>query len=162
MQTETERFFYDESLSFSPKSKGIKPKYYHNFITKKILSDKSFSISQETHKKTSSLLFSAKTLQRPKHALNKTSVIGLNSPENSKQNRIKTEPKEQSKESYGTFLRSSLTQSKLMSPKPAKNTKEEICRFYVEILRRVELINFRRSQNKASSFIIILQIIREV
>jgi len=154
---EIEKFVYDPSISYSPKTFGLKPKYYHNFITKKIFSDKSFSFSKEKHKKTISVLLPIKP-KRFRHPLNKTTVLNLSNTKSSIRTddfRVKTEPSEQYSSNYGKFLHTSLNQKmiKLINNKVG-NKKEEICKFYVDILRRVELINFRTNLgNKNSSSI---------
>ena len=161
---EMDKFVYDSSITYSPKHSSIRPKYYHNFITKKIFSDKSFSLSNENHKKTSSVIYPIKSPKKFRHPVNKTTVLNLNDSNLlTKKNGIimKTEPIQttatsRSYMSYGNFINSSLNQTKLtkLINNKTTNKKEEICKFYVEILRRVELINFRRNMvNKNSSTI---------
>ena len=158
---EPEKFFYDSSITYSPKTSSIRPKYYHNFITKKIFSDKSFSLSNEKYKKTISVISPVKSTKNSRHSINKTTIFNLtgnNSLLNSKDMIMKTEPSHTTSRSYGNygiFINASLNHSKLkkiVNNAKSTNKKEEICKFYVEILRRVELINFRRNlDNKNSS-----------
>ena len=143
---EIEKFAYDNTISYSPKTIGLKPKYYHNFITKKIFSDKSFNDSNKKKKKNAISLTVMPVKKRK--SLNKTALFNLNTPQ--KQNSInyqtKTEISEPYTSSYGNFLRVSLNQSKILKATNTNiNKKEEICKFYIDILRRVELINFRKN-----------------
>jgi len=64
----------------------------------------------------------------------------------------KTEPNEQYS-SYGQLLRASLNQTKTMNAtNNQKSKREEKCLFYIDLLRRVELINFRKNDKTPSYF----------
>lgn len=150
---ETEKFKYDRSIVYSPKTKGIPPKYYHNFITKKIFADKSFNDSQKKHKKTiNSVSLSLSLAKSNTKIRNKTTIFEPSQQNTRPSSKLRRNITEIQGNSYGNFLRETLKPLKKIEEKMnCSNKHEELCRFYLDLLRRVELINFRLKKSETLS-----------
>ena len=99
-------------------------------------------------------MISLTTPPSKRKTVNKTTLFALNTAQktarNDSKNVVKTEPNDKYS-SYGQLLRASLNQAKLIkATNNQKSKKEEECLFYIDLLRRVELINFRKNDKTPS------------
>lgn len=135
---------FEKSNYFSPKNFGVIPKYFHNFSMKKVHAKKSFNI-----------IFNSVSIEKENKRNFSLSSLAKSNNNELKTIRIKTQFSESHRNnngiSYGSTLKSIIHSQNKLRKEEKKIKNEELLEFYIEILRKVELLNFKRVYKEKKS-----------